>query len=261
MHVLPLSEWVELKTETQDIPTENDLMLAACQRSIDKISNIPVSLPSTTVSDIVTANESATQQFVESYNNALAGMPKNPFETLSEENKAALDKAGIPPYKLPPAKLHATELSITDYAFITGSTGTKVDITISLAQQEIEAWQVLRAQCSHRIQTLEAELADLNNKRDLLKEAQSTGQQFFSHISDVGKQIDRAKEEIKPAMENGLIKDLLNNPWYARRSQSDGPLHADPTTSDGTSSNPGRQSLVVNSYRTDSPYLPYYYLF
>jgi hypothetical protein len=247
-----LRQWMdEDNPEQSKLPTANEVDLAEIRQDIDEMAESPAPLPPSVLTQVVAESDLATRQIADSFSQAVATMPSNPFNPLSTDDKTALAVAAIDPFKLPPAKLFMNELTPTDYAFITGNTKTKIAIAIALATQEMEGWNILAHQCTERMDYWKTKLEELESQRSFLQQTQTGLLQLHSYLRETAAKVDHAKEEVDAARQNPLIAKQLVRKLHKSQIPPGSPsgFPALPVTT-SASARPSSPSLYVSKFES-----------
>ena len=184
-------DWYTQESENQNPPTQSRLLVLQHQEEISDISQNTTPLPAPILRDSLQRTECEMEMIAQDVAAAFDHMPSNPMKMLDANDKEILVPVEPPDIiQLPPPMQYLRALDPTEYAWMMGNTLAKVDITLQLARQEHEGWNMLAVRINEQLQNWDTRLKELKIERGYIQKVRRMVLDLNAKVAEVGDRID-----------------------------------------------------------------------
>jgi len=208
------------------------------------------SLAESKLSHVVQESQSSEKVAGERLRGALAMFPSPPLAVVDDAITTNPSQSNLAP-------MYTPALMATDLALVLGNTKTKVAIALALASEEIQAWDLLAAECAERVSEWTAQKKALEHQHVLLHRCHSNALSFYdSSMGPLVDETDVLQSAIDAAKMNHSVARFLDrklksatptSPIIPPSFRSTAPAYPFPSPVPGLSSNRDQH------YRQPSP--------
>ena len=217
--------WSTQESENQNPPTQSRLVVLQHQDEINDMSQTTTPLPAPILRDSLQRTEGETETIAQDVAEAFEHMPSNPMKMLDADDKEILIPVEPPDIiQLPPPMQYLRALNPTEYAWMMGNTLAKVDITLQLARQEREGWNMLAVRIEEQLQQWDTRLKELEIERGYIQKVRRMVLDLDAKVAEVGDRIDQAESESKEATRNPLVSRQLGRELSRQRAMHKSPV-------------------------------------
>ena len=192
----PLSEWMGFSDAEEPMSpiTQPRIALNEILKDMDDISETPVPLSDFALKEAIVSGAASDQATNEAIKEAVHSTPSMSFGMDCNHLVGVV-----------PSKTYSPELSTTDFAFISGSTSTKVQIAIALAKAEMQGWQLLSGTCARQLREWSDKIVELESLQNIIKGSRIDGEKMIQILRESANTLDAAQAEIDNAKKVPLI--------------------------------------------------------
>jgi hypothetical protein len=236
-------QWQAEESTKPKPPTQCKLAVLQQKEEINEIAKATTPLPDAILRNALERSEGVTSAIAEDVDSVFANMASNPLKMMDAFDREILINCEPPDImKLPPAVQYPAALNPTEYAWLVGNTLAKIEITMQLARQERDGWNLLWVRSKEQLDQWDTRMKELESERAYIQRVRKMVLEINDTTAEKGDRLDRIEAEVNKTAQNPLVSRQLGRDINRQRSFHNSPV-----------------SLPVPSRERSSPLVPPYF--